>query len=296
MRILLALDGSSGAESARALVRALPWPDPSQVDAIRVVGPLWDLVPMPPAEADVPLEELLGIEADRAALTEDVAGIARPGVSVTTDVTIGRAATVIVERAAANHADLVVMGSRGRGAIKSMLLGSVSAEVADHAPCPVLIARAPTCRRAIVALDGTPVSDRIIDRLAGFEFLRDTHLEVVSVAPASTGTGVFMSGAYGAPIAWYEEAVAAARDSLEQMASAAAQRLRAAGLETSWSVHTGDPAVTLIEVGQRTGAEMIVVGTHGRTGMTRFVLGSVAHNVLVHAHQSVLLMREATLD
>jgi nucleotide-binding universal stress UspA family protein len=103
---------------------------------------------------------------------------------------------------------------------------------------------------------------------------------------------VILSGAYGAPIAWYEDAVHAARQSLEHVASTAAQRLRASGFETSWSIHDGDPAAMLIETGQHTGAELIVVGTHGRTGMTRLLLGSVARNVLLHAHTSVLVLRE----
>lgn len=294
MRILLALDGSHGADSAQALVRVLPWPEPSQVYAIRVVEPLWDLFAMPPMEFHGPMDELLGIDDVRGALEADVADIARPSLSVETHVIVGRAASIIVETAAKLPADLIVMGSRGRGPIGSMILGSVSAEVADHAPCPVLVARLPTCRRAIVALDGTPVADRIADRLPDLGFLRDTHLEVVSVGPSSVGPGVILSGAYGAPIAWYEDAVIAARDSLEHVASTAAQRLRASGLDASWSIHEGDPAATLIEVGKHTGAELIVVGTHGRTGMTRLLLGSVARNVLLHAHTSVLVLREPT--
>jgi nucleotide-binding universal stress UspA family protein len=295
MRILLSLDGSSGAESARALVRVLPWPEPSQVDAVRVVEPIWDLFAMPAYEFEGPMDELLGIADIRLALGGDVDGIARPGLSVETDVIIGRAASVIMETATRLGSDLIVLGSRGRGPIGSMVLGSVSAEVADHAPCPVLVARTPTCRRAIIALDGTPVADRLVDRVSEFAFLRDTHLEVVCVAPSSVpGPGVIMSGAYGAPIAWYEDAVLAARHSLEQVASTAAQRLRASGFDTSWSIHEGDPAATLIEAGQHAGAELIVVGTHGRTGMTRLLLGSVARNVLLHAHTSVLVMREPT--
>lgn len=293
MRILLALDGSPGAESAQALVRTLPWPEPSQIDALRVVEPIWDLFALPAMEFDGPMDELLGLDDVRMALAGDVAGMERPGLTIKTHVVVGRPASVIVETATTFRTDLIVVGSRGRGPVGSMVLGSVSAEVADHAPCPVLVARTPTCRRAIIALDGTPVADRIVDRVADLGLLHDTHLEVVCVAPSSVpGPGVIMSGAYGAPIAWYEDAVVAARDSLEHVASTAAQRLRAAGLDASWSIHEGDPAATLIEVGRETGAELLVVGTHGRTGMSRLLLGSVARNVLLHAHASVLVLRE----
>jgi nucleotide-binding universal stress UspA family protein len=157
----------------------------------------------------------------------------------------------------------------------------------------VLVARHPLVTRAIVALDGTPFADRVVDTVAALSFLATARLEVVSVAPsAAPGAGIMLSGAYGMPISDFEEAVLSARAALEAGATTAAQRLRAAGFETSWAVHEGDPAAVLIEVARRTGADLIVVGTHGRTGLTRLVLGSVARNVLLHAHASVLVLHE----
>lgn len=292
MRILLALDGSHGAETAHALVTNLPWPPAVHIDAIRVIEPVFDLLAMPAVEFDGSIEELVGVDGVRHALEADAADLATPTRTVETHVVLGRPATVIIETAERLRSELIVMGSRGRGPIGTMVLGSVSAEVADHAPCPVLVARAPTCRRAIVALDGTPMTDRIIDTVASFPFLRDTELHVVSVAPPSApGPGVMLSGVYGMPIAWYEEGIEAAHRSLEAVASAGAKRLRAAGLTAVWTVDEGDPAAKLIDVARDTDADLIIVGTHGRTGMTRFLLGSVARNVLLHAHASVLVLR-----
>lgn len=293
MRILLALDGSQGAATACALVRSLPWPQPSHIDAVHVIEPVFDVFAMPSVELEGSMEDLFGAAETQRALEEEVDDLATPHLSVTTHVVIGRAASVIVETAERLGSELIVMGSRGRGPISSMVLGSVSAEVADHAPCPVLVARTATCQRAIVALDGTPVGDRIVDTVAAFSFLQGTHIDVVSIAPSTApGPGVMLSGAYGMPIAWYEESVVAARQSLEQIASAAAERLRAGGFAVEWSVHEGDPAATLIDVGKHREADLFVLGTHGRTGMTRLLLGSVARNVLLHAHASVLIMRE----
>lgn len=294
MRILLALDGSTCAATARSLVARLPWPEASHIDAVRVIEPAFDMFVMPAIEFGGSMEDVLGGEEVERELQAEVAGLASPTMTVTTHVIAGRPASIIVETAERLGTELIVMGSRGRGPIGSMLLGSVSAEVADHAPCPVLVARTATCGRALVALDGTPVSDRIVESLAGLAFLRDAHIEVVSVAPSLTpGPGVMLSGAYGMPITWYEEAAEAARRSLEAVASTAAERLRADGLDATWSVHEGDPAATLIDVGKRAGADLFVVGSHGRSGMTRLLLGSVARNVLLHAHASVLILREA---
>ncbi len=297
MRILLALDGSQGAETARALVHGFTWPAPSHVDAVRVIEPIFDLFAMTAVEFDGSMEDLLGADDVRRALQADASGLASPSLSIDTHVVVGRPATVIIETAERLGSELIVVGSRGRGPIGSMVLGSVSAEVADHAPCPVLVARSEDCRRAVVALDGTPVSDRIVDTVAGFEFLRATHLEVVSVAPSIVpGPGVMLSGAYGTPIAWYEDAVVAAHDSLQDVASTAAQRLRTSGFDVSWAVPDGDAAATLLDVAERGAADLIVVGTHGRTGLSRLLMGSVARNVLLHAHASVLVVREPAAE
>ena len=293
MRILLAHDGSPGAAIAQALVRGIELPVPSHVDVLRVIEPVFDLFVLPAVEFEGTMEDALGgAEAERT-LREEVDDLVTPGRTVDAHVVVGRAATVIVETASRLGADLIVMGSRGRGPIGAMILGSVSAEVADHAPCPVLVARTPTIARVLVALDGTPFADRIVDAVASLSFLATSAVQVVSVAPSSApGPGVMLSGAYGMPIAWYEDAVLAARAALEAGATTAAQRLRAAGFESSWAVHDGDPAATLIDVARRTDADLIVVGTHARTGLTRLVLGSVARNVLLHAHASVLVLHE----
>ena len=70
----------------------------------------------------------------------------------------GRPGTVIVDEAQAMAADLVVLGSRGHGRIATMLLGSTAAEVVDHAPCPVLVARGDRFAPLAFADDGSPAA------------------------------------------------------------------------------------------------------------------------------------------
>jgi nucleotide-binding universal stress UspA family protein len=299
MRVLLALDGSAGADVGRTLTLNLPWPEGTRLEAIRVVEPVYDVFAMPEMTFAGPIDEVLGLNAVRQALDGDAAALARSGVSVSTRVAVGRPATVITERAQAIDADLIIMGSRGRGAIATMVLGSVSGEVSTHAPCPVLVARKPAIKRVVVALDGTSVGEHVVEAMRAFPVLREAHVEVVSIAPSSVpGPGVMLGG-YGVPVEWFEESVADARRSLETTAAAAAARLGEAGYEVSWSVPEGDPAATLIEHAARTDADLIVVGPHGRTGLSRLLLGSVARNVLVHARTSVLVVRApqpTTLD
>lgn len=276
MRTLLAVDGSAGADTARALVTGLSWPIGSRIEAVRVVEPVISVVGLPGFVFEGSMEDVLGIDEARRALHAEVAGMARDGLTVSTRVLVGRPATVLVDHARETGADLLVMGSRGRGPIASMVLGSVSAEVAADAPCPVLVARTATLRRVIVALDGTPEADRVVEVVTASAFLRDAHLHIVCVAPSVIpGPGIL-----------------SARRDLEQRAAIAAAHLAGEGLDVTWSVPEGDAAATLIDTAVRGNADLIVVGTHGRTGLTRLVLGSVARNVLLHAHTSVLILHE----
>jgi nucleotide-binding universal stress UspA family protein len=76
-----------------------------------------------------------------------------------------------------------------------------------------------------------------------------------------------------------------------EIAESAAGRLRQAGLRASALAAQGDPAATIISIAEKSQADLIVLGTHGRTGLRRVLLGSVARNVMLHAHCSVLVVR-----
>ena len=80
----------------------------------------------------------------------------------------------------------------------------------------------------------------------------------------------------------------------EDVARDAAERLGVNGRDVSWAVRNGDPAHALIEEAEAKGADLIALGTHGRTGLDRLVMGSVARKVLTHAHCSVLIVRAGT--
>lgn len=298
MRILLANDGSAAAETARALVAGLPLPDPSHIEVVRVIEPVLDLLVMPmslgrdliPAEHERAMDEL------RAEVESLAASLASPTVTTAGSVLVGRPASVIVEVAERTFADLIVVGSRGRGAISSMLLGSVSAEVVDHAPCPVLVARRATVGHVIVAVDGTPLSEGVLAAVEAAGFLANAQLELVSVAPPTVPSpAVVLAGTSGMPLDWYEESATAARKALETTDDEAAARLRAAGLHVTWKVAAGDPAHEILQAASEVDADLIVMGTHGRTGLTRLLLGSVARNVILHTHASVLVMRRPWL-
>jgi nucleotide-binding universal stress UspA family protein len=175
-----------------------------------------------------------------------------------------------------------------------MVLGSVSAEVADHAPCPVLVARLPRLTRVILATDGSPYARAAEQMLASWPIFARAAIEATSVAEAGMPwtSGLALS-AYAPNTEDYAQTGRQIIDDHRQVAEAAAERLRAAGRRAVGRVTQGDAAHELIRIAEDAQADLIALGTHGRTGLTRLIVGSVARNVMLHAHCSVLVVRGA---
>ena len=291
MRVLLALDGSAGAETARSLIDHLTWPEPSTVDVVRVIEPVWTMLAMPEVTFGGTMEDIAGA-ADIRREMETTCGPRPARIGSRSHVIVGRPANVIIETATRLGTDLIVMGSRGRGTIATMVLGSVSAEVGHHASCPVLVARTPQVRSVMVALDGIPGSDRMVGpsrTRPGWKPWGPRGIFKVALSTVP-GPGAMFADALRGISRVVQEAVVAARTAAETYVREAAQRLVDAGLDATWRVLEGDPAATLVDTAAHDGTDLIVVGTHARTGLKAMVLGSVGLNVLLHTKASVLVV------
>ncbi len=296
MRVLVAIDGSGPASRAVELVGGLRWPAGTTITVAQAVesgeglyGGLWPAVAM---------VEVGRLEADiRSAAEQDVAEAAgqlvRPGLTVDTAVLRGRPATAIGERARAMGADLIVVGSRGHGRISSMLLGSVSSELVDHAPAPVLVARGSSIDRILLAWDGSSCAARAAELLQAWPVFAGSSIRVVSVAdievPWWTG---FPEPGSPELMPTFVEAAEASRRHRDELVLGMTDTLRSAGLSATGDRLEGDAATELLARANATKTDLIVLGTHGRTGLARLVIGSVARNVLHHATSSVLVVRE----
>lgn len=294
MRVLLATDGSTQADLAGEFVAGITWPAGSRIRVACAVDAASVFVgaPLAPAvPANIGEQEEALSRAGEGVVEEACRLVARAGALVERTVIRERPANAIIEEAGEWKADLIVMGSRGHGEIASMVLGSVSAEVADHAPCPVLIARQPRLTRAVLGHDGSACAMRAESLLAGWPIFERVAIEVVSVAPGGVPWEVMTQATYGGSIEPYMESVQATIDADSDIAEAAARRLREAGRHATASVVQGAPATELIRVAQQRAADLVVIGTRGRTGVRRLLLGSVARNVMHHANCSVLIVR-----
>ncbi len=300
MRVLLAIDGSVASDRARDLVAGIEWPEGS---IIRVVGALEEgpelygvpWMGTPPVESER-IEGSL-IRRFESALQTAERELEARGRGVERILLRGRAASAIVEEARDFRADLIVVGNRGHGVIETMLLGSVSAEVVDHAPCPVLVARGTGFRSFLYADDGSEGAREAGDLLSEWSIFKGRRVTVLSVSDVPRPWSAGMAPEhYDQVREAYGETVLEARREHAALADVSADRLADVGLIASVDVRDGDPAASIVKAAAEHGADCIVMGTRGHTGLTRLVLGSVARNVLLHAPCSVLVVREHTYE
>jgi nucleotide-binding universal stress UspA family protein len=291
MRVLVAVDGSDCSQVAVDLVAAMAWPDDSVVRLVAVLVPAPELSIMAPGVAMSPIN-LEGRLFDDLKASLASAGERMPsGLVVEHEVVRGRAADGVIDVAERFEPDVIVVGSRGHGTIATMLLGSVSAELVDRAPCPVIVARRPQIRRVLLAHDGSPASLRGLELAANSPVLGSATFTTISVAqPPVLLRSSIAPGIYRQVLDNFTEALEALETEHGRLAAAAAERLSGAGLESSAMQRTGDPATEILEAARTDDSDLIIVGSRGHTGVTRLILGSVARNVLLHADASVLVV------
>lgn len=295
MRVLLAYDGSAGAETARELIGHLRLPRGTEIAVAAAVEPAADLIGAP----EVPVIPAGSEEGDRRFLRElelglwnVAASLRAPDRSCSTRLLRGRPGTVLVDEADAWAADLIVVGSRGHGPLETLLLGSVSAEVVDHAHCPVLVARHARAHRLLIAVDGSQSAARAVQTVAAWPLLHGLPTTVVAVAEPMATWPVALGGAFAPTVAEIGiEGTDERRQQLQGEVDRAVDTLRRAGMIVEGEVRTGDPTDQIVKAARDHGADLLVVGTRGLAALQRLLLGSVARKVLLHTAASVLVVR-----
>jgi nucleotide-binding universal stress UspA family protein len=295
MRLMLATDGSPSSMLAADLIGSSRWGPGTTVDVVAVVD---DAAVLPSPFATFPanaqsLDDALVQHC--TAVADEVAELLRAlGMQVTATVLHGRPIDRLVQRAVSTGAELVVCGSRGLGEFRSLLLGSVSAGLVDHAPCPVLVGRSRRITRTLLADDGSPAAIAAERVVATWPLFNRVPVEVLTVASVHPGLrSPFGMLPVGVALAQYDVATHAARQRARELNDAAVARLAKGGRSARPVVREGDATSLVLSQAQSGQDDLIVIGTHRYHTLDRLVLGSVSRAVLMHAPVSVLVTRPA---
>jgi nucleotide-binding universal stress UspA family protein len=300
-KILVPLDGSLLAEVALGPATALARRTDAEVILLRVpalerilitvrgsTGVLWPDQALEHSRQ----EAQLYLDARARALRDD-------GVNVQSEVLEGDIASVIIDRAEALGADLIALSTHGYSGVTRWMLGSVTAKVLRSTALPVLVVRAGRpLHRVLVPLDGSPLAERALGpalELARHLSHTVTLLRVIDDAvPVSRGDLRRLErverglGQTADGFDLYDET----RASLERLA----HRWRRPELPVEVEVDVGDAAECIITHAVSKGIDLVAMATHGRTGLARWVYGSVTDKVMRAAPCSMLVVRPPAAD
>lgn len=301
MKVLLAYDGSPHADAAIDDLKKAGLPADVEICVLSVA----DVILLPEMAAAIssrvatggarfvhpgPIQEAL---AHTQAVAEQ--GLRRvQGASstwtVTAEVAGGSPSWEIIERARNESADLIVVGSHGRGAFGRMLLGSVSQRLVHYAPCSVRVVHKP--KRAadetlhvLVALDASVASDQVVHAVASRSWPEGTAVRLVhALIPPVFPTLPPMPDI---PLPSPQDLIEQGRSALERAETV----LTAAGLDVSATMMEEDAKRFILSQADIWNADCIFLGARGLTRMERFLIGSVSAAVAAGAECSVEVVR-----
>jgi len=196
----------------------------------------------------------------------------------------------IIEEAEKNQVDMIIMGRRGRTGLRRLLMGSVTAKVIGHSPCNVLvIPRLAEIRyqKILVATDGSKYSVAAASEAIGIAKRCGAELFIISVVPSETASpfDIVHSEMQHEMIAQKE--FQDGEKNVNDLLVIARQE----GVNVEGHVIQGRPYEVIVENAREKGVDLIVMGSHGRTGMERLLMGSVTERVVGNADCSVLIVK-----
>jgi nucleotide-binding universal stress UspA family protein len=288
MKYLLAVDGSDQSlDATRAFEVLSPGESLVVLHVMNVPG-----IPYPAMGAGVAKDLSMAVDKAMREEGEHVIDQAvsllplHPG-SVTKRLEKGKPAEVILTMAEEQGADLVVLGARGIGRIREQVFGSVSHRVMTHAPCSTLIVKKPfrKIQQVLIAVESQEDGEVMVRFFKKKPFREPVSVTVLHVIPFSEP--VWPVGAMISP-EFRKEMIAYG----ETYTNGISAELTQLGHQAKGVVVVGAPSYTIIDEAAKNAADVIMMRTHSRSGVSRFLLGSVSHSVVHHTESSIMLVRE----
>lgn len=206
-----------------------------------------------------------------------------------------RAAPIILHYAEANHVDLIVMGTHGRRGIRKFILGSVAEEVLRLATCPVFTVRHKedqsvwTMKKILAPTDLSENARHATRHAAALAEAYKADLSLLYVVDAATlpTTSVPLLGAFEVSP---ESVMTRSNEALSRQARALNEEFQLPSDVKSF-VRIGHPARDILEFAEVNETDLIVVGSHGRSGISRLMMGSVAEQIVRNASCPVFTVK-----
>jgi nucleotide-binding universal stress UspA family protein len=276
-KLLVCTDGSPESQGAYAAALDLARGSGSKVFLLQVVAaiPGYELQPLdlmaPTAQVNLEMVTLME-KAARERLESHRAEAAQQGMDLEVRVrTCPAAYEGILEEAEAIQPNLIIMGRYGRTGLARLLMGSVTARVIGHSPFNVLVVPMEVtldCKRLLMGSDGS------LDSQAAWE-------EALKISQRTGAVLIAVSVAQG------DREVPRAEEIVQKM-KASAQRQ---GVAMETRVLQGRPFEALLQAAQESQINLIILGSHGRTGLSRLLMGSVTERVIGQASCAVLVVK-----
>ena len=276
-KILVAYDGSDSAKHALRMAGLLGRLDKSWIKVLAV---------MPAYQGDL---ELVGVADIKEAiagpgqklLTEAKKIADEEDVHVLCNLEQGEPFTKIVQVVEEENCDLIIMGRKGFSHLERELIGGVSARVIGHTKKDVLITPKESSlswEHLLLATDGSKFSEAAVNRAFDIALYRKAKLSVICAVDTNEE---FFSQALNI----VGELIEQARGVAEKVAEEGRKR----GLEVATIVKDGDAHEIITDTAREIGASMIIMGSHGRKGLTRLLMGSVTEKVIGYTNCPVLV-------
>lgn len=258
MKVLVAIDNKPSSQAILDALVKMRWYEGTELHLLAVV-PDAEAERTKPGELPASVEDLetLVVELHNALPLSEVSFLVKHG----------DPKTVILEFAEHLKAELIVIGSNCKNTLERLLIGSVCQAVLNSARCPVIVAKTPCTlareespgfKTILIPIDHSIYSDAAVRWLSEFTWADDTRFVLTAVVEQDTDL--------------FE-----VQDSLNKRALELSQLLKTTKIVTE--VVVGEPVQTIIELANKYYTDMIVIGSHGRTGLKKLILGSVSQAV-----------------
>jgi nucleotide-binding universal stress UspA family protein len=296
-RMLIPLDGSKTAEKilpyARFLASRLKLP----LELLAVIDIMEIAARMSPEKA-----QFFNTMAEKAVRSSEqyLRGVASTFAAANVKCTVekGRPADVIIEKAAADKGTLISMATHGHSGINRWLLGSVAEKVLRGAINPLLLVRAAEeaktegeaiFRSVVVPLDGSELAETVLPTVA--ELAKRLNLEVVLFRAYTIPYSAYVPiEGYAPPLD--DDLIKTFRDEVTAYLEKRTEAMRQMGVDkVSYAAKEGFAADEIIFLARKTPDNLIAMCSHGRSGVKRWVLGSVTETVVRHSGDPVLVIR-----